>query len=351
MPTTQCGCSDPGNAERVHLPDTVETLESALDLLSLPSDVLELTLGPDECIGEWADDSRSDILADLRGQVCNPDTALWVEDDLIERWRENWQPTCYHCGNDGASQCDTCEDYACGQCVCSCLESGAEDREESGEILRFRYYSYDASYFVNGDASGYDHPDAESCQDWHERGNADAVLEALAAKGYEIRDAGDRTHFGTPDVDIVLGAWPARDGRWLAGDVITYIAHRVEPDPGSMRSQCQDCYTDMQDCKKCGRPKVRVMFRTWRDDHPEVEEWARGSVDAIFPDFRDNERTSDDLVCYSHVGQHGSCLATFPGDPRVRKATPEEYADLLAELRTIYEDDPEDPVILVVTEG
>lgn len=44
-------------------------------------------------------------------------------------------------------------------------------------------------------------------------------------------------------------------------------------------------------------------------------------------------------TCYAHVGQHGSCSRDWYWTTRA--ATPAEYADLLAELRSIYERGPD----------
>lgn len=51
------------------------------------------------------------------------------------------------------------------------------------------------------------------------------------------------------------------------------------------------------------------------------------------------------LQCYAHVGQHGE--ASLDWYHTTKRATPEEYADLLTELRSIYEAEP-DAVRLVV---
>ena len=67
--------------------------------------------------------------------------------------------------------------------------------------------------------------------------------------------------------------------------------------------------------------KLDVLFR-----------WSRGEVTAVFP----SECGTDefDFTCYAHVGQHGSCARQWYNT--TRKAKPEQYADLLAELRQIY---------------
>jgi hypothetical protein len=63
----------------------------------------------------------------------------------------------------------------------------------------------------------------------------------------------------------------------------------------------------------------RVIFRKWRDS---------GNVIAFFPDQVDGPY----IGSYEHIGQHSN--ATYP-HPQTEPATPDEYADLLAELRTI----------------
>jgi hypothetical protein len=50
--------------------------------------------------------------------------------------------------------------------------------------------------------------------------------------------------------------------------------------------------------------------------------------------------------CYVHVGQHGSASTVWL--QKGRPATPAEYADLLAELRGIYETNDAEHIALVV---
>jgi len=62
----------------------------------------------------------------------------------------------------------------------------------------------------------------------------------------------------------------------------------------------------------------------------------RGEITAVFPTVPGTNEGGS-MTCYAHVGQHGACSwgwyrATEP-------AKPEEYADLLAELKLIYERD------------
>jgi hypothetical protein len=69
--------------------------------------------------------------------------------------------------------------------------------------------------------------------------------------------------------------------------------------------------------------KMPVLFRVGKDDE----------VTAFFPTHEANPGC---IVCYAHVGQHSE--ASFRYYHEARLAKPEEYADLLAELRQIYDD-------------
>ena len=63
----------------------------------------------------------------------------------------------------------------------------------------------------------------------------------------------------------------------------------------------------------------RVLFKKWKGN---------GDVIAFFPDQPDGPY----LTSYEHIGQHGR--ASYP-HPQTEPATPEEYAPLLAEIRSI----------------
>lgn len=65
---------------------------------------------------------------------------------------------------------------------------------------------------------------------------------------------------------------------------------------------------------------TRVLFR--------VERGRTREVTAVFPDLAQGWGT--DVMCYAHVGQHGSCSMEWLRG--TRPAKPEEYADLKAEL-------------------
>jgi hypothetical protein len=69
---------------------------------------------------------------------------------------------------------------------------------------------------------------------------------------------------------------------------------------------------------------TRVLFRV---------DTLCGDVVAIFPDLPASV-TRDLVTCYAHIGQHGRCSGRWYRED-TRRATPEEYAPLLAELRGI----------------
>lgn len=81
-----------------------------------------------------------------------------------------------------------------------------------------------------------------------------------------------------------------------------------------------------------------VIFRKERSG-----EW-KGQITAVFPTLPFGYSLRDGLTCY--VGQHSAC--SFAWYWQTVKAKPEEYADLLNELKAIYENPDDDPVILKV---
>lgn len=60
----------------------------------------------------------------------------------------------------------------------------------------------------------------------------------------------------------------------------------------------------------------------------------RAGITAVFPTL---PASYGDMTCYARVGQHSGC--TFDWYNTTRPAAPAEYADLLAELRSIGYDD------------
>lgn len=71
-----------------------------------------------------------------------------------------------------------------------------------------------------------------------------------------------------------------------------------------------------------------VLFRAER--HGKF----KGDVTAVFPDQPGTHCVST-MTCYVHVGQHSSCSMDWYHT--TRKAKPEEYRELLAELQQIYD--------------
>ncbi len=60
----------------------------------------------------------------------------------------------------------------------------------------------------------------------------------------------------------------------------------------------------------------------------------KGEVTAFFPTFN---RGEINLICYSHVGQHGEASREYYYS--CRPAKPAEFKELLAELQAIYSPD------------
>ena len=67
---------------------------------------------------------------------------------------------------------------------------------------------------------------------------------------------------------------------------------------------------------------IPVIFRADRRKHPDIT--------AVFPTEPASTLHPDLMVCYAHVGQHGSCSLEWY--MHTRPAKPEEYAALKAEL-------------------
>ena len=70
-------------------------------------------------------------------------------------------------------------------------------------------------------------------------------------------------------------------------------------------------------------PVTRVLFRADKSGD------FKGVVTAVFPDDDEGDGT---VSCYAHVGQHSACSRGWYRT--TRPATPEEYADLKAELES-----------------
>ena len=76
--------------------------------------------------------------------------------------------------------------------------------------------------------------------------------------------------------------------------------------------------------------KLKIAFRM-----------LEGEVIALFRNNPD-DRGQEFITSYMHVGQHGGASRKLF---RRKKATPEQYADLLEELKYIYE--PEHKIVVV----
>ena len=90
------------------------------------------------------------------------------------------------------------------------------------ETATFIGYSYDASYYINNDVSGYDNPDGDE-----HRKNADAVLEQMRSDygpSARIVDCGQDTFFGRPDY-----------GSHIKGDCVEYT---IFYNPGEVQQLC-----------------------------------------------------------------------------------------------------------------
>lgn len=88
-------------------------------------------------------------------------------------------------------------------------------------------------------------------------------------------------------------------------------------------------------------PTLPVIFRKHY-----FREGRRWEVTAFFPTLPSESGIWYNMTCYAHVGQHGSASTEFYHDGK--KAGPAEYADLLAEVRQIYEEDDDCPTRLEV---
>lgn len=71
-----------------------------------------------------------------------------------------------------------------------------------------------------------------------------------------------------------------------------------------------------------------------------------GEVTAVFPSLAATHQPGV-VLSYAHVGQHGACSRAWYVNA-TRAAAPEEYAPLLAELRGIYEREPDAVKLRVV---
>ena len=80
---------------------------------------------------------------------------------------------------------------------------------------------------------------------------------------------------------------------------------------------------------------TKVAFRFWYDGPGQLTRMdrKRGEVTAIMPELPGTNNPYT-CTCYAHMGQHGSCNISLINQCS-RPATEAEYADLLAELRSL----------------
>ena len=78
---------------------------------------------------------------------------------------------------------------------------------------------------------------------------------------------------------------------------------------------------------KAKRNSIEVMFRKYTD--------RSGEILAVFP-YEMHDRLGRFVTCYAHIGQHGSAQMSHVLG-KTRPAKPNEYAELLEELKGIYE--------------
>lgn len=74
---------------------------------------------------------------------------------------------------------------------------------------------------------------------------------------------------------------------------------------------------------------TKMIFRKWKDT---------GAIIALFPDqnFASGDANKGFIMSYMHVGQHGEASEQLLTDRKsLVTAKPQEYADLLAELKSL----------------
>lgn len=144
-----------------------------------------------------------------------------------------------------------------------------------------------------------------------------------------------------------------RRGSWLShglqgGDDQEAMAIRaagLEPPPADARGD-RAAILKAMGYRRAARPMeareaLPVIFRADRAGD------FKGDVTAVFPTLPGTSAPYT-ATCYAHVGQHGSCSPDWYRQTRAAK--PDEFAPLLAELRSIYEraDDPEAVRLVIV---
>lgn len=135
-----------------------------------------------------------------------------------------------------------------------------------------------------------------------------------------------------------------RRGLWLGDDQEAVAIRAAGLTPPELKGDRAAILKAMGYCRAPvpldARPLLPVIFRAERSGD------FKGTVTAVFPTLAGSYDPAT-ASCYAHIGQHGSCGPEWYRGTRA--ATEAEAADLLAELRRIYErDDDRDAVRLDV---
>lgn len=86
-------------------------------------------------------------------------------------------------------------------------------------------------------------------------------------------------------------------------------------------------YTDKRGIEK-KMEKIKVIFRKFINPYTNKYE-----IEAFFPELPANY---GNILCYAHIGQHSE--ASYEYYKSTQTANPKEYAELLEELKNIYND-------------
>lgn len=73
--------------------------------------------------------------------------------------------------------------------------------------------------------------------------------------------------------------------------------------------------------------KTKVVFRKFNDGEND-------DIIAVFPEEEYGNGNPLDVMSYMHIGQHGACNLSCMRESTI-PANPEEYRDLMAELRSV----------------
>lgn len=134
-----------------------------------------------------------------------------------------------------------------------------------------------------------------------------------------------------PQYDAAIGPFHTRAGAELCAN------NRTGYTDGP-RYQCSTVADYERFVREQRTTELPVIFRAIQ------ESWGL-EILALFPTLIERQSAPTLITCYAHVGQHG--CAHIDATQEGRPATPAEYADLLAELRGIYETShaPGDPIV------